>query len=489
MEVNNKKLYTSIQLTKEEEKEAEKFFDEEDPYQVLEKIYGNELKTVTKKVLNISMNSSIIFIDLNRKKMTSEKNIRFYVNRQGVRIYLARNEKFKNCIGLLAVPKCFSDKILYFVKGVFISSETAMEVKDMVFDPIDVKDRYNFAGCNLSQLLYICEEDFINQFKQLNPYSALEIFEKKSITEKNIIYAALYKRHPYIELLVKAGYLNIVKDWIEKIINGKKDDKFTVLFKPGTNVKSIIQLPKFIYEDLKEESDINIWDNTRKLNKKYNFTNESYQKFKDFGLPFGPSSILQRVLKLEFNGKPLYTLNSLMSYLSRVDMYQAIEPREALQILQDYLTISIEMNVMPDTNSNSLKREHDVAVRNYNLIAQAIESEKFRKVAEKLKGYEYSDEKYCIIAPRCEQDLINEGKNNRNCVGSYIKYITKGQDMIFFMRRKSNPDKSMITIELSPNGKEVWQKFETANRDIEDPEKLAFIEKWMDWIHKGRKEA
>lgn len=61
--------------------------------------------------------------------------------------------------------------------------------------------------------------------------------------------------------------------------------------------------------------------------------------------------------------------------------------------------------------------------------------------------------------------------------------------MIFFMREKSNPDKSMITIELSLNGKELWQNYETANRRIEDPEKLAFIEKWMDWIHNGRKEA
>lgn len=170
-------------------------------------------------------------------------------------------------------------------------------------------------------------------------------------------------------------------------------------------------------------------------------------------------------------------------------MYQAIAPAEALQILLDYLTMSIEMNVMPDINSNSLKREHDVTVRNYNLVAQAIETEKFRKVVEKMKQFEYADEKYCIIAPSCEQDLINEGRNNRNCVGSYIKHVTKGRDMIFFMRKKTEPDKSMITIELSPNGKEIWQKYETANRKIEDTDKLEFIEKWMDWIRKGRKEA
>ena len=290
--------------------------------------------------------------------------------------------------------------------------ETTMEVRKMVFDPMDVKDMYNFAGCNMARQLHIDEDGFIKIFKQANPYSALDSIIWKFSIEEKVIYAALYKKHSYIELLVKAGYINVVKDWVKKVADGKKDDKFTVLFKPGRNIKTIIQLPKFIYEDLKEESDINIWDNTRKLNKKYNFTNESYQKFKDFGLPFGPGSLLQKVLKLQFNGEPLYTLNSLMSYLSRVDMYQAIEPEEALRILLDYLTMSIEMNVMPDTNSNSLKREHDVTVRNYNMVAQSIETEKFKKIAEKLKGYEYSDEKYCIIAPTCEQDLINEGRTD-----------------------------------------------------------------------------
>lgn len=484
-----KNLYTSINLTEEEKKVAEELFSEDDPFIVLAKIYENNLKASKSKILSFYMNRSDAMIDLMKKTIAREENTRCYVSRPGVRINLTKDDKFNNSIGVLSVPKCFHDRVLCFVRNVFMINESSMEIRNLVFDPMDTKDQYNFAGCMRLQIKYKHEKDFESKFKELNPYSGLEIFEKNFDAVEMIAYASLYKRYPYVELLAKAGYKKIIEDWVRKIITGKRDDKFNILFKPGNNIKTIIQLPKFIYDDLKEEGDINIWDNTRKLNKKYNFTNESYQKFKDFNLPFGSSSVLQRVLKLKFDGKPLYTLNSLMSYLSRIDMYQAIAPAEALQILLDYLTMSIEMNVMPDINSNSLKREHDVTVRNYNLVAQAIETEKFRKVVEKMKQFEYADEKYCIIAPSCEQDLINEGRNNRNCVGSYIKHVAKGRDMIFFMRKKTEPDKSMITIELSPNGKEIWQKYETANRKIEDTDKLEFIEKWMDWIRKGRKEA
>lgn len=61
-------LYTSITLTKEEEKAVEEFFTEKDPYEILNKIYEKELKAVTKNILHFFINQSDITIDLNKKK-------------------------------------------------------------------------------------------------------------------------------------------------------------------------------------------------------------------------------------------------------------------------------------------------------------------------------------------------------------------------------------------------------------------------------------
>lgn len=477
------KLHTSLTLTENQKSEYREFCDKR-------KDLYTELHSIFKNSSYIESTRSMDFMEIKwrEKKIIRRYRDQYYSNIiYGYDLLLSESTVLVLCADIKYIY--VDAQLLEIIRLIYVNKDYDLDCWDSISDPALTKDNNKCPLHKLPGIKVNIEkpDSVINLFTKENPYSGIETIEIPMRDTEKMTYLSLYKKYPFIELLVKAGYFPIVSDWISEIEADHNDSKFKILLKSGKDLKSIIQLPKFIYEDLKNEGDINKWNNIRLLNKKYGFTNESYQKFKDFDLPYHPNSTLQKILNMEFNGKKLYTLNSLMTYLSRVDMYQAIEPEEASRILLDYLTMNIEMGVMPDVNSNSLKREHDVTVRNYNLVAKEIEEEKFKKVAKKLKFYEYEGDKYCIIAPTSGQDLINEGRNNRNCVGSYIRNILNGRDMIFFMREKAHPEKSMITIELSPNGKEIWQKYETANRYITDPKKLEFIDEWMTEISKRQK--
>lgn len=105
--------------------------------------------------------------------------------------------------------------------------------------------------------------------------------------------------------------------------------------------------------------------------------------------------------------------------------------------------------------------------------------EHFReKMLPKLKKYEYSDDEFCIRPLESYEDFRLEGMNNKNCVGGYWERAVRGKTKIFVMRHTSTPDVSCITIELSPNEKELLQCYRTGNR-LPAPEEQAWAEEWL----------
>ena len=81
-------------------------------------------------------------------------------------------------------------------------------------------------------------------------------------------------------------------------------------------------------------------------------------------------------------------------------------------------------------------------------IRAAQECINFSAAAETMKTYEDETDKYVFIAPETPKDLIEEGQMQSNCVGGYVKRIADGECMVFFMRLKSSPKKSLVTIEI-----------------------------------------
>lgn len=365
----------------------------------------------------------------------------------------------------------------------------------------DIKHGYIYSYTARS----IVYNDVIELFKENNKYSGIEEFENYILDPDNynrfynndlehrkvnlLSYAMGYIRYPQIEKMVKLGFGKIVNSWLYN-----SNDLYTRSFKNGNNMNEITKLPKFAWQSLINEgiTDISMWNEYRIWIQKDNLSKDQLDTILNLRIrDTSTIKAIRSILGYEYNNKKLYSLDTLLNYLSRVDMYQAISINDSITILRDYLKMSLECNVEPLTNSNSLKREHDVVMRNYNIIQrekynqhQAEKNKSLNNmINERLKTlqkYEYSDDYLQVIFPRNIDDLIQEGRNNHNCVASYIDRYASGKSNIGFIRKVDSPEDSYITIEVNSDFTKVNQAFYSSNRDITNPKDLRFINSWIE---------
>lgn len=160
-------------------------------------------------------------------------------------------------------------------------------------------------------------------------------------------------------------------------------------------------------------------------------------------------------------------LNGFYNYNNNVPDYEAFEflinnPEEGLKFL--------------DTNRDTQ--------RNLRIVREYLdkkEQEAFIKNLTKINFVnQFTKGNYIVVVPQTLEDLINEGKQQNNCVGSfYNDDILCGRDYIYFIRRKDNPNKSVATaryntrkkktVELrEKNNKEAHEQFWTFVKEIDE---------------------
>ena len=102
-----------------------------------------------------------------------------------------------------------------------------------------------------------------------------------------------------------------------------------------------------------------------------------------------------------------------------------------------------------------------------------------------LNGLTFND--YVIVVPQRLSDLQNEGKQQNNCVGYYYNNsIKRGENLIYFMRKISNPTKSVVTCRYNiEDSRTVEHK--TFNNSWTDNEQEEIISKIDEIIRKNLK--
>ena len=113
--------------------------------------------------------------------------------------------------------------------------------------------------------------------------------------------------------------------------------------------------------------------------------------------------------------------------------------------------------------------------------------EKIRERAAMLSQFNYSDGKLLIRAAETCDEILEEGRKMRHCVGSYAGRVAEGWTNIFFVRKVDEPDKPYYTLELSEGKtRKVVQCRAKCNGDMTDEIK-AFVEEWEKNIVNGKK--
>lgn len=176
-------------------------------------------------------------------------------------------------------------------------------------------------------------------------------------------------------------------------------------------------------------------------------------------------------------------LTKLSLYITRdVKLQQGImSPQEAITILKDYVRMCKDMDVEWEKYPKSLKKDHDIALRNYNTKKDEIKQKKFAEVVEKedYQRFVYKkDKEYTIVVPKEVKDIISEGESLSHCVASYVDDIIDGRCKIIFMRNKDSLDKSLLTIEIR-NNENIRQIRGQSNR-LATAKEMDFIRKYAE---------
>ncbi len=112
-------------------------------------------------------------------------------------------------------------------------------------------------------------------------------------------------------------------------------------------------------------------------------------------------------------------------------------------------------------------------------FSELMEKKAWKSAIDESKKYEYEGDKYKIITAKSHGDLVEEAKQQKNCVLTYEQKILNGESMICFLRSADpqKESKSILTIEVDLIEKGVRQVKARFNRQPKYEEWM-FVSEW-----------
>lgn len=137
------------------------------------------------------------------------------------------------------------------------------------------------------------------------------------------------------------------------------------------------------------------------------------------------------------------TLEKITNYLQR----QNCNSTRGVELYIDYM----EMVGFEERElfwPKALETAHDTAAKTLEFKKTEKSRSAFQKVYARYSQLEWSDGELSIIMPRFPDELTQEGKVLKHCVGTYINKHAEGKNVIFFVRHKRRPERSYYTLNI-----------------------------------------
>lgn len=172
----------------------------------------------------------------------------------------------------------------------------------------------------------------------------------------------------------------------------------------------------------------------------------------------------------------------LMNKLSSFSYYSILVYGDYYNMFKDLYPNVEPVSIYDVKTAEQINRLHDKINDIYKINKSKVFSESYLKTKETFPKYEFSDEKFTIFYPEQPEDIVREGSELHHCVGSYIKRIIKGNNIILFLRKNEELDKSLVTVDIIPIGDDLFEieqahgKYNCCISEI--PGVTEFITKW-----------
>jgi len=143
-------------------------------------------------------------------------------------------------------------------------------------------------------------------------------------------------------------------------------------------------------------------------------------------------------------------------------------------------------------------REYAKSLEEARLKREAEEKRRIDEIERRRKKYTYEADGYIIRPAENADEIIAEGQALQHCVAGYADRHARGVLTICFLRRASEPEKPLITIEMSNTGKLMQAHGYKNEREVShitgkiiapDPRKAYgfILNPWLAWVKAGSK--
>lgn len=185
------------------------------------------------------------------------------------------------------------------------------------------------------------------------------------------------------------------------------------------------------------------------------------RELSNYGLTFSQKNV--RIMRVLSNAYPIVFSGDNVGKTFKYLRNQMSKAKNVDYIVRDYVDYLSDCRKLGlDTESGEIRyptdllKAHERTTELVRIEANRDTDERIREVYDRLHEFcEYSDRVYRIIMPTCCDDIIREGKEQSHCVGGYCERMAKGEDIILFLRKAVEPDKSFYTLEIRPSMKKL----------------------------------
>ena len=247
--------------------------------------------------------------------------------------------------------------------------------------------------------------------------------------------------HPEFEYLVKHGFYYMALNETDDIcFNGNFKDTFHV------------EKSKLKYFDYTSLSLSHLW-----LINEFNI--KSKKKLHELALAF--NNLANKDLAIEYVKQKKLNARDVFNYLDYLEI--------CWRFLMTFKSNSKIRTLVRDKKSIFYPKDYKNRKNEfYSYFKDQIEkiNNWYEKQYNILNINSYEDEEYIIRPLENLDDLFQEAASQHNCLESYIDFQCKGLYQLYFMRKKDNPNKSFITIEV--NDDHIVQALAKFNKEPED---------------------
>lgn len=262
-------------------------------------------------------------------------------------------------------------------------------------------------------------------------------------------YYNLWRKRHNVEQLVLSGCAKLIED---KMLNSYSYDlvaeveQFADLSK--TKPHEILGLSKQAFKRIKETTvdALSCWKVYRCLGGKLN--DIQFMELFDNVREYAMNDALR--LMRDYGDEP----SKVFAYLEKQNISKL-----NISLLADTRRFirAVNGNITPEQMwPRNLRETHDRMAEAYRILCDKKKgkdlAEGFQKIVDELGAVQWTDGELCIVIPKCNGDLLEEGRILRHCVGGYGTSHIKKKHTIFFVRKYRRPERSYYTLDINLEG-------------------------------------